>query len=188
MTKLQTSEPNTTKPSWILSTTPQSPPSKKRLREARDEARPRAVLSECPTMIQPRVCEVGYGGFHKSSEVRLETTDLGKNPKEHKLVRWEKVQYILAFVVLVGRMRTPRNFRNRRAGEKAPWVLACTYEGEAGLDWAIYRFTRQGSWQRWAIRWDKFVGIPREPHGTWQDEDRNGVVGWRMSYEGVDRD
>jgi len=138
-------------------------------------------------VVQPRIHEVCYGRFQKSSEVGLETTDLSENHQENILVRWEEVQNFLALIVHVRWMGTPRDFRNCSMHDMSPRTLICADEGKAGLDWAIDGVTRKTpGWNRRIRPRHELVWVPRDWHCGREDEDRNWLVWWGTSTEDVD--
>ncbi|KAJ7478875.1 hypothetical protein B0H11DRAFT_1916556 [Mycena galericulata] len=92
--------------------------------------------------------------LHESAEVRLETTDLGKNRQEYKLIRWKQMKDFLALIELVERTEAPCNVRNVSVPNSDPRVLACTDKGKPRLDGAIHSFASLVPliWHRVALR------------------------------------
>ncbi|KAJ7501211.1 hypothetical protein B0H11DRAFT_2189130 [Mycena galericulata] len=133
MTNPTTCEPNTTKLRQMLSTTPQSPPSKKCPREARDEARPRAIqLSKriSLTVRNPPIWKRRDCRMEKSFEDRFGIADRCESDKKDELVGGEFHHQALTLVICLW---PPSNVKNFCKSQDTVGDLASTRQGELGM-------------------------------------------------------
>ncbi|KAJ7247256.1 hypothetical protein C8J57DRAFT_1475806 [Mycena rebaudengoi] len=102
-------------------------------------------------------------------------TNLGEDHQEDKLVWGKQVQDLLVLVVFLGMMCAPSDLRDCRARNLVPGVLACTDEGEAGLNGAVEGFARERTFLGSKVGWNEVIWIVGEGYRTRQHKNGDGL-------------